>query len=90
MEKKETTVEEWEKEFELRFQNWRKDPNFWEQDMVDFIRSLLTTREAEVVERVREIAIREAIPKDECQQLLVIPKHKFLVALTEKHNQENV
>jgi hypothetical protein len=86
-------VEEWEKEFELRFQNWRKDPNFWEQDMVDFIRSLLATREAEVVERVRGAldidnnSIHVKLEGD-LELTQYIPVSVVLQALTEKHKQE--
>lgn len=42
-------TEEWMIEFEQRKQNWRKDFNFWQQDIKDFISNLLSRQRKELV-----------------------------------------
>ena len=38
---------DWEKEFELRFNNWKEDILFWKQDIKDTIKNLLAQKLAE-------------------------------------------
>lgn len=44
----------WEKEFDLRFNNWKTDPEFWQNDIQNFIQSLLNNQEKEFQEALAE------------------------------------